>query len=106
MGLGFVFVGVYNKNNDILTLLRISRIGGFVMDENKISEEFIKVLLSNMKQDPFEMMTVNDVAKDLGMGVNTVNSIFKRDDFPTINLGKRKIVTRLAYYLWKMKRRD
>lgn len=76
------------------------------MNEDKISEEFIKVLLSNMKQDPFEMLTVKDVAKDLGMGENTVNKIFKRADFPTIDIGKRKIVTRLAYYFWKMKRRD
>ena len=64
------------------------------------------LLLEKYKINPFSNLSVKDVAKDLGMGENTVNKIFKRNDFPTINLGKRKVVTRLAYYFWKMKRRD
>lgn len=56
-------------------------------------------------QDPFENITVQDVAKDLKMGENSANQVFKRDDFPSVNLGKPKTVTLLAYLIWKMYRR-
>ncbi len=75
------------------------------MDREKLSEEFIRVLISNMNENPFENMTVKDVANDLKMGENLANDLFKRDDFPSVNIGKTKTVTRLAYYLWKMERR-
>ena len=75
------------------------------MDREKISKEFIKVLISNMTENPFDNLTVKDVAYDLRMGENLANELFKRKDFPSVNIGKTKTVTRLAYYLWKMKRR-
>lgn len=76
------------------------------MDREKISEEFIRVLISNMNENPFENLTVKDVASDLRMGENLANDLFKRDDFPSVNIGKTKTITRLAYYLWKMERRN
>ena len=76
------------------------------MNEDKISEEFIKVLLSNMKQDPFEMLTVKDVAKDLRMNQNSANQLFKSKDFPSLNFTKPKQICVLSYYLWKLERRD
>ena len=56
-------------------------------------------------RNPFINLTVQDVAKDLKMGENMANQIFKRDDFPSVNLGKPKTVTLLAYLIWKMDRR-
>lgn len=56
-------------------------------------------------KNPFINLTVQDVAKDLKMGENMANQIFKRDDFPSVNLGKPKTVTLLAYLIWKMDRR-
>lgn len=50
-------------------------------------------------------LTVQDVAKDLKMGENSANQVFKRDDFPSVNLGKPKTVTLLAYLIWKMDRK-
>lgn len=76
------------------------------MDREKISEEFIRVLISNMNENPFENLTVKDVASDLRMGENLANDLFKRDDFPSVNIGKTKTITRLAYYLWKRERRN
>ena len=76
------------------------------MDREKIYEEFIRVLISNMNENPFENLTVKDVASDLRMGENLANDLFKRDDFPSVNIGKTKTITRLAYYLWKMERRN
>lgn len=56
-------------------------------------------------QNPFLNLTVQDVAKDLKMGENSANQVFKRDDFPSVNLGKTKTVTLLAYLIWKMDRK-
>ena len=43
------------------------------MDREKISKEFIKVLISNMTENPFDNLTVKDVAYDLRMGENLAN---------------------------------
>lgn len=56
-------------------------------------------------QNPFLNLTVQDVAKDLKMGENSANQVFKRYDFPSVNLGKLKTVTLLAYLIWKMDRK-
>lgn len=55
--------------------------------------------------DPFINLTVQDIAKDLKMGENSANQVFKRADFPSVNLGKPKTVTLLAYLIWKMDRK-
>lgn len=56
-------------------------------------------------ENPFVNLTVQDVAKDLKMGENSANQVFKREDFPSVNLGKPKTVTLLAYLIWKMDRK-
>ncbi len=56
-------------------------------------------------KNPFINLTVKDVAKDLKMGENLTNELFRREDFPSINIGKTKTVTLLAYLLWKMERK-
>ena len=56
-------------------------------------------------KDPFMNLTVQDVAKDLKMGENSANQVFRREDFPSVNIGKPKTVTLLAYLIWKMDRK-
>ena len=69
--------------------------------EELIIREAIKTL-----GDPFKNLTVKEVAKDLKMGENLTNKLFKRKDFPSVNIGKEKTVTLLAYILWKMKKQE
>ena len=69
--------------------------------EDKIIMEVIKDMIN-----PFENLTVKEVAKDLKMGENLANQVFKRRDFPSVNIGKTKTVMKLAYYIWKMKHRE
>ena len=69
--------------------------------EELIIREAIKTL-----GDPFKNLTVKEVAKDLKMGENLANQVFKRPDFPSVNIGKTKTVMKLAYYIWKMKHRE
>lgn len=71
------------------------------------SEELKKELVNQSVkslEDPFKMLTVKDVAKDLYMGENKTNEIFNRADFPSGNIGKTRKIQKLAHILWKMKK--
>lgn len=74
-------------------------------DNSSVEELIIKEAIKNLG-DPFRNITVKEVAKDLKMGENLTNKLFKRKDFPSVNIGKEKTVTLLAYILWKMKKQE
>ena len=74
-------------------------------DNSSIEELIIKEAIKNLG-DPFRNITVKDVAKDLKMGENLTIKLFKRKDFPSVNIGKEKTVTLLAYILWKMQKQE
>lgn len=57
-------------------------------------------------KNPFRMITVKDVMKDLNICETVAYKTFKRPDFPSINVGKNNQVMLLAYLLWKMEKRD
>ena len=56
-------------------------------------------------QNPFINLTVQDVAKDLKIGENMAYTIFKRDDFPSINIGRCWKISLISYLLWKTQKR-
>ena len=56
--------------------------------------------------NPFRNWTVQEVMKDLRVSEATANAIFKRSDFPSVNIGNTKTVTLLAYLIWKMERKE
>lgn len=64
-------------------------------------EESIKKI-----SNPFINWTVQEVMKDLRVSEATANAIFRRKDFPSVNIGKTKTVTLLAYLIWKMDRKE
>lgn len=73
--------------------------------KDSIEEILLKEAIKQI-QDPFKNLTVAEVAKDLKMGENLTNKLFKRKDFPSVNIGKQKTITLLAYILWKMKKQE
>lgn len=73
--------------------------------QERLKEKIIALAVQKI-DSPFKNITVKEVAKDLKMGENLVNEVFKRKDFPCVNIGKTKTVTLLAYLLWKMEKRD
>ncbi len=56
-------------------------------------------------QDPFINLTVQDVARDLKIGENMAYTIFKRSDFPSVNIGRCWKITLISYLLWKTQKR-
>lgn len=71
----------------------------------EVKKELIKKAIE-MLNDPWKNLTVKDVAKDLRMGENKTNELFKRKDFPSINIGKTKTISNIAYSLWKLEKRE
>lgn len=66
-----------------------------------------KILLETIKRlkNPFVNISVQDVAKDLKIGENMAYSIFKRDDFPSVNIGRCWKICLISYILWKTQKR-
>lgn len=79
------------------------------INENVTTKEYsIKELMAinviKKIKNPYRNLTVSDIARDLEIGINTAYDIFKREDFPSIEIGKKKTVTLLAYLIWKMEK--
>ena len=70
----------------------------------EINEQIVMNYLSKLK-NPFVTISVQDVSKDLHIGINQAYDLFKQKDFPTITIGKRKAITLAAYLLWKMSKK-
>ena len=69
--------------------------------KEKLRGQIVMSYLAKMK-NPFVTLSVLDVSKDLHIGINQAYDLFKQNDFPAINIGKRKVITIASYLLWKM----
>ena len=47
-----------------------------------------------------EMMTVKEVSKLLGLGINQTYSLVKKDDFPKIKINRQYIIPKDKYVEW------
>ncbi len=73
--------------------------------ENYSFNELLAKTAIDKLETPFKTLSVKDVAKDLNIGKNATYKIFKRDDFPSVNIGQSWHITLIAYTIWKMSRR-
>ena len=82
-----------NDINDIKTI-----------DIKGLNEQIVINYL-NKTQNPFAILSVQQISKDLHIGINQAYDLFKQEDFPAITIGKRKVVTLASYLLWKMSKK-
>lgn len=68
-------------------------------------EELMIIEAIKKISDPFINLTVQDVAKDLKIGENMAYTIFKRKDFPSINIGRSWKISLISYLIWKTQKR-
>ena len=68
-------------------------------------EERMAIYTIRRVKNPFRMISVKDVMNDLNVCETIAYRIFKRNDFPSINIGKSKQIMLLSYLIWKMKKR-
>ena len=67
-------------------------------EKKKLIETLIAFGINNL-DNPFKNITVHEVAKDLNIGRNKAYEIFKREDSPSITLGRTWQVMYLAYLI-------
>ncbi len=72
--------------------------------EKNINEQIVINYLNKLN-NPFTILSVQDVSKDLHIGINQAYELFKQSDFPSITIGKRKVVSLPTYLLWKMSKK-
>lgn len=76
-------------------------------DERKYTvEELMAIEAIRKVKNPFRMITVKDVMRDLNICETIAYRTFRREDFPSINIGKTNQVMLLPYLIWKMQKRD
>lgn len=88
-----------NNTNQTLKLIETNENKKYTQEELMIIEAIKKI------RNPFINLTVQDVAKDLKIGENMAYTIFKRDDFPSVNIGRCWKISLISYLLWKTQKR-
>ena len=58
-------------------------------EENSLNEQVVINYLNRIS-NPFAILSVHDVSRDLHIGINQAYDLFKQTDFPTISIGKKK----------------
>lgn len=68
-------------------------------------EQLMAIQSIKRLKNPFKMLSVKDVMRDLNICETIAYRTFKRSDFPSINIGKSNQVMLLSYLIWKMNKR-
>ena len=66
-------------------------------NKNEINskERYVYAYLNKVK-NPFVMLSVEQVCKDLHIELNQARDLFEQEDFPSVQIGKRKKVSLTA----------
>ena len=69
----------------------------------ELKKELVKQAVKSL-EDPFKMLTVETVMKDLNICRTIAYKLFQSDDFPSKKIGKNHQISLIAYLMWKVKR--
>ena len=61
--------------------------------------------MQNLKEIDIKLYSTDDVCKLLHIGKQKCLQLFHQEDFPSINIGKRKLITLASYLVWKMNKK-
>lgn len=90
------------KYGDIATILR-----NYSDSLNRLADELERIQMAtpsinpDIEANPQRMsLTVKETAELLGVSTNTVYQLIRRDDFPSLRLGKKVLVNRKELQNW------
>lgn len=72
-----------------------------ITPEQRLAIESIKKL-----KNPFVMVGVDYIMRDLKICKSIAYRLFQNKDFPSIKVGKEHKIMLLSYLIWKMSKRD
>lgn len=96
-----------NLTNKVLNEIQNTEVKNIVIEtkETLTPEQRIAIDTIRRVKNPFKMLNVKDVMKDLNICETVAYKTFKRTDFPSINIGKSNQIMLLSYLIWKMNKR-
>ena len=96
-----------NLAEKVINSLHDNELKNIVIETKEILTPEQRMALDTIRRvkNPFRMLTVKDVMHDLNICETIAYKTFKRNDFPSINIGKCNQVMLLPYLIWKMSKR-
>ena len=96
-----------NLTNKVLNEIQNTEVKNIVIETKEILTPEQRIAIDTIRRvkNPFKMLNVKDVMKDLNICETVAYKTFKRADFPSINIGKSNQVMLLSYLIWKMSKR-
>lgn len=96
-----------NISENIVKEIQQADVKNIVFETTEVFTPEQRMLIDCVRRlkNPFRMINVKDVMKDLNVCETVAYRIFRRSDFPSVNIGKNKQIMLIAYLVWKMNRR-
>lgn len=98
---------INNLTNKVISEIQNNETKNIIIETKEILTPEQRMAIDTIRRvkNPFVMIGVKEVMKDLNVCETIAYRIFKRDDFPSINVGKSNQIMLLAYLIWKMNKR-
>lgn len=98
---------INNLTNQVMHEIQNTETKNIIIETKEVLTPEQRMAIDTVRRvkDPFKMLTVKDVMEDLNICETVAYKTFKRDDFPSINVGKTNQVMLIAYLIWKMSKR-
>lgn len=98
---------INNLTNKVISEIQNNKTKNIIIETKEILTPEQRMAIDTIRRvkNPFVMIGVKEVMKDLNVCETIAYRIFKRDDFPSINVGKSNQIMLLAYLIWKMNKR-
>lgn len=99
--------GLNNLTEKVINEIKNTETKNIVIETKEVLTPEQRMAIDTIRRvkNPFIMLTVKDVMKDLKICETVAYKTFRRKDFPSINIGKTNQVMLLPYLIWKMSKR-
>ncbi len=98
---------INNLTNQVMSEIQDTETKNIVIETKEVLTPEQRIAIDTIRRvkNPFVMIGVKEVMKDLNVCETIAYKIFRREDFPSINVGKSNQIMLLSYLIWKMSKR-
>lgn len=98
---------INNLTNQVMSEIQDTEKKNIVIETKEVLTPEQRMAIDTIRRvkNPFVMIGVKEVMKDLNVCETIAYKIFRREDFPSINVGKSNQIMLLSYLIWKMSKR-
>ena len=98
---------INNLTNQVMSEIQDTETKNIVIETKEVLTPEQRIAIDTIRRvkNPFVMIGVKEVMKDLNVCETIAYKTFRREDFPSINVGKSNQIMLLSYLIWKMSKR-